>query len=336
MLATAVTATACADSRAPGPCIGSACGSQTTIKKVFQQGFNRKVDLLFVVDDTDAVAPWIENLRAGYPAMARLLENLPWGVPNLHVGFVRASRCASQTRARDCGIAAPEDFIRHEICGSVSNFTGSFADAFSCMAELGTQASCAVAQPFEALRDVLAAPPAGWETFVRPDAILHVVVIAGRDDPSSVSVAELATAVRALKSDPNFAVFSLIGPSDGCPPGGAAPRLTELVQQFGRNGLAIGLCHDPALALQRLAALLSWFIDPACLTSILDVDPAAPGLQADCAFEDTVYPPGGSPVTTALPSCDAASPPCWRMTEWPGQSSRSWTSTAAPAGATRR
>ena len=97
--------------------------------------------MLFVVDDTDAVAPWVEDLRAGYPAMARLLENMPHGAPNLHVGFVRASRCASQTRARACGIAAAEDFIRHEICGSVSNFTGSFADSFACMADLGTQTS---------------------------------------------------------------------------------------------------------------------------------------------------------------------------------------------------
>ena len=127
--------------------------------------------------------------------------------------------------------------------------------------------------------------------------------------------------MRALKADPNFAVFSLIGPSGGCPPGGAAPRLTELVQQFGGNGLAVGLCDDPALALQRLAALLAWFVDPACIAPILDVDPAAPGLQADCAFEDTVYSPGGgSPVTTGLPACDAASPPCWRLTDWPGQS----------------
>ena len=189
MLATAVTATACADAPAPGPCIGSACGSQTTIRGVIPQGFNRKVDLLFVVDDTDAVAPWIENLRAGYPAMARFLENLAWGVPNLHVGFVRASRCASQTRARDCGIAAPEDFIRHEPCGSVSNFAGSFADAFACMADLGTQTSCAVAQPLAgaARRAERRRPRAGKRSCARTPSCTSSSSLAVTTRPASAS-----------------------------------------------------------------------------------------------------------------------------------------------------
>ena len=55
------------------------------------------------------------------------------------------------------------------------------------MADFGTQA-CASAQPFQALRDVLAQPPpAGWDGFLRPDATLHIVIIAGRDDASGAS-----------------------------------------------------------------------------------------------------------------------------------------------------
>ena len=219
MLATAVTATACADAPAPGPCIGSACGSQTTIRRVIQQGFNRKVDLLFVVDDTDAVAPWIENLRAGYPAMARFLENLAWGVPNLHVGFVRASRCASQTRARDCGIAAPEDFIRHETCGSVSNFAGSFADAFACMADLGTQTRArSRSRSRRCATCWRRRPRAGKRSCARTPICTSSSSLAATTRPASASRSWPA-AVRAAESRiRSFAVFSLIGPSGGCPP----------------------------------------------------------------------------------------------------------------------
>jgi hypothetical protein len=302
-------AAACTGSLTPGTCDNGACGSQTTIIKTIQNTLDRDLDLLLVIDDTDAIAPWADNLRAGYPAMAHLLETLPQGAPDMHVGFVRASRCAPQTRARDCGVAPPEAFLRNERCGAISNFAASFADSFTCMADLGTQA-CASAQPLQAMRDVLARPPpAGWEGFLRPDATLQIVIIAGRDDASGASPLELAAFVKALKPDPVGILVSVIGPA-------GAPRLTELAQQFGANGLLTELSGSPAAALSPLTQNISVIIEPGCIAGILDVDPAASGLQADCTFLDTVVAGDGTLTTTSLPACDTALPPCWRMTEW--------------------
>jgi hypothetical protein len=287
---------------------------------VFQQGVNRQVDMLFVVDDTEAAAPWAETLRAGWPAIARALEQLPQGTPDLHVGFVRASRCASPARAAACGISAPDPFLRHERCGALANFAGSFVDTFACLAELGPPTCAgAGAQPFQALRDTLAQPPrAGWEEFLRPDALLHIVIIAGRDDPSGAGVAELAAFVRARKADPPSQVLlSVLVPGD-CAPGEPTPRLIELAQAFGANAAVGRLCDNPTNAVvQRLAWQISVLIEPPCIGPVLDVDPAAPGLQAECTFEDTVSPFDGVLVTTLLPACDAAAPPCWRLTDAP-------------------
>lgn len=312
----AILATSC--TRPPLPsvvCGDGTCGSQTTVTKVLQQSANRTLDMVFVTDDTSDVAPWQDNLRAGYPEMARVLEDLQYGIPNLHIGFVRASRCAPQTRARDCGIAESESFLRHEGCGTISNFSGSFADTFACLADFGTDA-CAPAQPFQALRDVLAQPPPpGWQGFLRPDAYLMIVVIAGRDDASNARVADLVAFIRALKGDPASQILvSLIGPGGECTTEGQPPRLVELVQQFGGNGNSLGLCHDPTGALGQLRGG-DIDIQPPCIGPVLDVDPSTPGLQPECTVEDTVLAPDTLKRTTLLPACDVAPPPCWQLLE---------------------
>ena len=316
-VAMGATAAACTGSPAPGVCSGGSCGSQRTFSKTIQQSINRELDVLFVVDDTAAIAPWVDTLRAGYPAMARSLEDLsPYGVPNLHIGFVRASRCAPQTRARDCGIAASEAFLRHETCGRISNFAGSFVDTFACLADLGTTA-CAPAQPFEAVRDVLAQPPpAGWEGFLRPGAALQIIFIAASDVAADAGVADLVAFIRARKLDAYGILMSIMVPGD-CPSAEPTPRLIELVQQFGGDGVALGLCRDPAAVFSQLRGH-GPLIHPPCLIGALDIDPAAPGLQPDCTFQDTIYAPDGSQETTALPACDVAAPPCWRLHEGPG------------------
>jgi hypothetical protein len=308
IIAAGATVTACTGSLTPGVCDDGVCGSQRTITKTFQQTLDRDLDMLFVIDDTDAIGRWVDNLRTGYPAMAHLLQTLPDGAPDVHVGFVRASRCATQTRARDCGVRAPYPFLLNELCGATSNFAGSFADTFTCMADFGTQA-CATAQPFQAVRDVFAQPPpAAWDGFLRPDATLQIVIIAGRDDASDMNPLQLAALVKALKADPARILVAVIGPA-------GAPRLIELVQQFGGNGLITELAGDPTVVLHPLTRSICRFGGPACFAGVLDVDPLTPGVQGDCTFVDTVTR-DGTQTTRVLPACDTATPPCWRLIEW--------------------
>ena len=73
-----------------------------------------RLDLLFVIDDTSAMAPHAEALAAGVAAMAQQLPGDTNRRSSLHVGFVRAGGCDTSTRGAACGISAPEQFLRWE------------------------------------------------------------------------------------------------------------------------------------------------------------------------------------------------------------------------------
>jgi hypothetical protein len=312
-LALAAVVAAC-DGSLPGPCEDGSCGTQASWRKTYQQTVNRKIDLLFVVDDTPAIAPFAATLAVGFADMAAVLEALPRpGPASLHAGVVRAGRCDQSTRGAACGLAAAEQFLRAEWCETQTNYSGTLAGELACLADLGA-ANCAPAQPLAAAVDALASPPRpGWEGFLRPDAYLMVVVIAAGDDASAQRVSDLAAFIRGLKPDPFQTMASVIVPHSCA--AGPADRLIDFVTQFGANGVLIDLCQGQlAVALQQLVATISPSIQPPCATNIRDVDPATPGLQAECVFEDHLLRYDGSRTTALLPSCDTAAPPCWRLT----------------------
>ena len=316
VLVLAALAAGCGDSLAPVVCDGRGCATQVSTRKRFQAAYNRKLDILFVVDDTPAIAPQLDTVATGIAAMAPSLTDTrqPY---SLHVGFVRAGRCDASTRGAACGVAAPTQFLTSEWCNTISNQTRAFADTFACLGDFGA-ASCGPAQPLSAAAQALAGSPRpGWEGFLRPDAYLMIVVISGSDDASDESgsptdVITTAALIKSLKQDPSQVLVSIIGPGD-C---GAvtAPRLTQFGQQFGANGLIIGLCAGafPA-ALERVTSYTSSSLLPPCIRNVRDTDPATPGLQADCTFEDSARAPDGSYATSRLPSCDQSAPPCWRL-----------------------
>jgi len=312
-LALAVVAAGCDGSR-PAPCEDGSCGSQVSWRKIYQQTVNRKIDLLFVVDDTPAIAPFAATLATGFADMASVLEALPArGPASLHVGVVRAGRCDQSTRGAACGLSASEQFLRAEWCETQTNYSGTLADEIGCLADLGAT-NCAPAQPLAAAADALAAPPRpGWEGFLRADAYLMVVVIGAGDDASAQSVSDLAASIRGLKADPSQTLASAIVPQSCA--SGAAGRLTAFVDQFGANGVLLDLCQGQlAVALQQLVGSISALLQPPCATNVRDIDPDTPGLQADCVFEDRLLGSDGSRTTALLPSCDTAAPPCWRLT----------------------
>src|SRR4051812_26929172 len=121
-LTVAALAAGC-DGTAPVLCEGGACGSQASWRKTYQSSVNRSIDLLIVVDDTAAIAPYRGALAAGFADIARTLETLPLSGPaSLHVGFVRAGGCDTSARGAACGLAAPDQYLRSEWCDMVTNF----------------------------------------------------------------------------------------------------------------------------------------------------------------------------------------------------------------------
>ena len=202
-LAVAALAAGC-DGSLPGPCEDGSCGTQASWRKTFQSIVSRKVDVLFVVDDTPAMAPYAGALPAGFADMAaRARRTCRRPAPaSLHVGVVRAGRCDQSTRGAACGVAAGEQFLRAEWCETVTNFSGALADALACVGDLGAT-NCGPAQPLAAAVDALATPPRpGWEGFLRPDAYLMIVVIAAGDDASAQPAIDVARLIKSVEGRP--------------------------------------------------------------------------------------------------------------------------------------
>jgi hypothetical protein len=309
-------AAACGGNLTPVLCDGAGCATQVSTRKQFQSLIARKLDLLLVVDDTPAIAPYADALATGFAGMAQRLT-LPYGPSSVHAGFVRAGGCDPSTLAQACGIAAPEQFLRAEWCETLTNATPSVADTFTCLGGLDT-ADCGPIQPLAVAVRTLASPAAGWQGFLRPDAALMVVVIATSDDASGApgsptAVADIVARLKALKADPSEVLVSVIGPGS-CPGDAPPPRLLELVNSFGANGLIMGLCSAPlSAALDRAFECISSELEPACVANVRDTDPQTPGLQADCTVTSLSRNPDGSTTQSVLPSCDVGAPPCWRF-----------------------
>jgi hypothetical protein len=300
------------------PCANGSCGMQVSTHATTPSIVNRKVDILFVVDDTPAIAPHRDAIATGIADIARTLTNAPQAI-SLHAGFVRAGSCDATTRGAACGIRAPEQFARAEWCNTMTNVPGTLADAFSCLADLGA-GDCAPAQPLSAaLAALTGSPRAGWEGFLRRDAYLLIVVVAAEDDASAqggtpTPVAELAARAKSLKADPSQVLVSAIGPG-GCAAGDVpGPRLLEFVQSFGANGLYVGLCGEPlTAAVQRVGEFTNQGLAPPCVANVRDTDVVMPGVQPNCTLVRISADASGRTVSTVIPSCDDGAPPCWRL-----------------------
>jgi len=346
-LVLALLATGCGDATfAPPVCGDGACGSEeTVIWKVVTASYDHDLDILFVVDDTSAIAGEETALAAAYPQIAQILQGLPGGLPSIHLGVVAASvgsppSCEvaaggpPRTRANVCAVtgADPNQFLTTSSCGYNPSFTGSFADALSCLGDLGTT-GCAPAQPLTVAREILTAssiPGSGWTGFLRPNAYLLLIFVAGEDDASGPSddltdVTAFASYVRGLKGDPYQILVSAIAPSGSCVGGSTttAPRLSAFVSAFGFNGIEGCTAGDLVSDLGSLLYNDGEMVPPRCQTGIRDTDPATPGLQADCVVEDSVTSTAGFRSESLLQSCDVSAPPCWAFTrgdsECPGK-----------------
>jgi len=309
------------DGSLPGLCEDGNCRTQAWSQRTLQSFVDPKLDLLIVVDDTSAIAPHLDALAAGFADMAQQLQG-PGPKISLHVGFIRSGGCDARTRGATCGLAASEEFVRSEWCQTISNlnYPSDLSGAFVCLGDFGGD-DCGPAQPLAAAVRTLAGPPLpGWAGFVRPDAMLMILVVGATDDASGAAgslapVADLVAAVRALKPDSSYILAAVIGPGGNCTAGGEpGPRLMEFVNAFGANGLYYPLCAEHlGVALSRATTSINVDLQRPCFTSVRDTDPDAPGLQAECAAQDHVRGPDGTWTTGTLPSCDAAAPPCWRL-----------------------
>ena len=161
----------------------------------------RAIDILFLIDDSGSMAEEQASLRANFHRFISVLESLDGGLPDVHIGVATPNLGTSATDGTTAGAlggcahhgdrgslrALPGTSVRFlrdvEVAGGRErNYTGSLADAFAELADVGTD-GCGIEQHLEAVRRALDGNPdnAG---FLRPEAYLAVIVIADEDDCS--------------------------------------------------------------------------------------------------------------------------------------------------------
>ena len=315
----------------------------TCVQKVNFSGLVRKkLDLLFVIDDSPAMASMEARL---WPQLPHLLEALidptTREYPNLHVAVVSSSLgagryddvpgCLADTAGdvggrfshpEGSGLANGATFMR--LNDPQVNFSGQPGDVFACMARLG-HAGCGFPQPLAAARRAL--EKAGDATdpdnggFLRHDAALAVIVITNGDDCSVPSDSDLFDPAQTRLSDRYGALATYRCSEFGLLCGGQAPPHAP---PSDGGGLILDACM-PAEASGRLTAvqdLRSFFQglkeNPDDILVAVAAGPATPVVIGghDVALADgtTEREPARQPSCTAAPG-DGATPGV-RLKSW--------------------
>jgi hypothetical protein len=192
-----------------GGCRSDALAPSTGLKftsQAIDQDPRNEVDLLFVIDDSEGMAGKQETLIAAFPALLATLEAAPGGLPNLRVGVVSSNLGAGGSRLAECdrgerGLLQPAmegcparptgRFLVSLDGGMRNNFEGDLGSAFACLAALGTS-GCGFEQHLGAARRALDSDqPLENEGFLRPSALLGLVILADEDDCSTRAATDL-------------------------------------------------------------------------------------------------------------------------------------------------
>lgn len=168
----------------------------------------RGVDILFVIDNSGSMREEQASLVANFERFVTVLNNIEGGLPDIHIGVVSTNAGSGQgitgcegdgdngillnAPSGACTPPGPERYIRDVASPDgltrITNHGGSLADSFSCIAELGIT-GCGFEQPLEAMRRALDGSNPQNAGFLRPDALLAVVIITDEDDCSVDDVA---------------------------------------------------------------------------------------------------------------------------------------------------
>jgi len=207
--------------------------TSTLDKQQYTQSLKRKLDILFMVDDSPSMAPLQTKLSQQLGNFMDALSDPTTGrLPDLHVAVVSSSlgggawnnvpQCGAGQHPGDDGgkflqgagsaghgsctmLHAGQTFLANGDGGTAPNFDGDIRDAFKCMALLGDD-GCGFESQFESVYYALYKgshpddPDNGG--FLRDDALLAVVMVTNEDDCSVNSTSLLLDPGVNSVSDP--------------------------------------------------------------------------------------------------------------------------------------
>lgn len=165
----------------------------------------RKLDLLFMIDNSLSMSPLQAKLLTNFPAFVQVLKNLPGGLPDIHIGVVSSNMGAGPFEIPQCPAGGDRGVLQAEPRGTCTatglhgnfiaagereatkNYDGTIEDTFSCIAALG-DTGCGFEHQLESVAVALGArgaTPAENAGFLRPEALLGIVLITNEDDCSA-------------------------------------------------------------------------------------------------------------------------------------------------------
>ncbi|HTB56472.1 MAG TPA: hypothetical protein VLC06_01290 [Polyangia bacterium] len=180
-----------------------------TLTTNFTQKINNEIDILFMIDDSSSMTSMQQKLLLQLPTFMQVLQNLPTGLPSLHVAVVSSDMGAPSDVQDSIGCtisgqdgafqSAPEgactgttltagsNFISD--VDNMPNFTDPIGSVFQCIALLGAS-GCGFEHQLAAIdralgSDGLGAPPSQNSGFLRPEAYLGIVMLTNEDDCSA-------------------------------------------------------------------------------------------------------------------------------------------------------
>ncbi len=167
-----------------------------------------QLDVLFVIDNSGSSEEVKENVIAAFPTFtARLESRFAGALPDVHVGVTSGSvgvgghaisGCEGdgddgilQNAPRNAGCEPPAGLWIEDAPdggGRARNYTGTLDATFACIANLGID-GCGYQQHLTAIERALDGRHAEHAGFVRPGAILAVVIVTDDDDCSAADTA---------------------------------------------------------------------------------------------------------------------------------------------------
>ena len=348
LLLVVVVVVACTDASPSGP-----GGTSRTAKMEIPIGGTNLLDVLFVIDDSPAMAAHPGRVAAHIDAFVDVMSALPGGIPDLHVGVTTtdvgsyggdggapgdAIGALGQGGCLGSGVngnlvtnGAPvtSRFLVDAPfeAGRRTNYTGDLKTVLRQMANVGT-GGCAYTRPLEATRRALTPNP-GAPGFHRDNAYLAVFHISAGDDCSFadstflagattadtsrcqsasglIDVATFAAHLKLVKTDPSKVLVAEVT-------AGSSPRLHAFAEAFPNRRSETTLDDaDPAQAFLLIGQLLKHVLGIPCWSAPLaDLDPVAPGLQAECTGQLHT-----ASEEVAMKACaPGLTTPCYRIIE---------------------
>ncbi len=253
-------------------------------QKVVPMFYNAKIDILFVIDSSPAMAAAQQKLIADYRAMMRTLSQSAIGeLPDVHIGVTTAD-AVDQGRLRRASFLsdAPRFGWNRE-----RNYGGRLDDGFVDLASVGATGHARV-QPLDAVLRALS--PSVNPGFVRDEAYIEIVILTAADDQSTTAVADVVHALKSFKTDPGKILVT--GAFGACAKDGVtateAPRLAAFLEQFPNRNAHTTLCEDLTPLVAISSQLLKYAIGEPCMEAKLARPFECSGWLADPTSRDTI------------------------------------------------